>query len=48
MNPPKSKLLRMDNIGIVVESLDNAISLFTGLGLKLGGRTMIERSGLGV
>lgn len=38
----KSKLLRMDNIGIVVESLDDAISFFTELGLKLEGRAMIE------
>lgn len=38
----KSKLLRMDNIGIVVESLDEAISFFTELGLKLEGRAMIE------
>ena len=34
----KSKLLRMDNVGIVVESLDEAISFFTELGLKLEGR----------
>ena len=38
----KSKLLRMDNIGIVVESLDDAISFFTELGLTLEGRTMVE------
>jgi catechol 2,3-dioxygenase-like lactoylglutathione lyase family enzyme len=38
----KNKLLRMDNIGIVVESLDNAISFFTELGLKLEGRATIE------
>ena len=38
----KSKLLRMDNVGIVVESLDKAISFFTELGLKLEGRAMIE------
>jgi catechol 2,3-dioxygenase-like lactoylglutathione lyase family enzyme len=38
----KSKLLRMDNIGIVVESLDKAISFFSELGLKLEGRSMIE------
>ena len=30
----KNKLLRMDNVGIVVESLDEAISFFTELGLK--------------
>src|SRR5215467_6332163 len=33
---------RMDNVGIVVESLDSAISFFTELGLTLEGRTMIE------
>src|SRR4030095_6930356 len=38
----KSKLLQMHNVGIVVESLDNAISFFTELGLKLEGRTMVE------
>ena len=35
-------LKRMDNVGIVVESLDAAISFFTELGLNLEGRTMIE------
>ena len=38
----KNKLLRMDNVGIVVESLDEAISFFTELGLKLEGRGMVE------
>ena len=38
----KSKLLRMDNIGIVVESLDTAVAFFTELGLTLEGRGMIE------
>jgi|SRR5690606_33684049 len=38
----KNKLLRMDNVGIVVESLDDAIAFFTELGLKLEGRAMIE------
>lgn len=37
-----NKLLRMDNVGIVVESLDNAISFFEEIGLTLEGRTMIE------
>ena len=32
----------MDNIGIVVQSLDVAISFFTELGLKLEGRANIE------
>ena len=35
-------LKRMDNIGIVVESLDTAISFFSELGLKLEGRATIE------
>jgi catechol 2,3-dioxygenase-like lactoylglutathione lyase family enzyme len=38
----KNKLLRMDNVGIVVESLDEAISFFTELGLKVEGRGMVE------
>ena len=33
---------RMDNVGIVVESLDAAIPFFMELGLKLEGRAMIE------
>jgi len=36
------KLMRMDNVGIVVESLDTAITFFTELGLKVEGRGMIE------
>jgi catechol 2,3-dioxygenase-like lactoylglutathione lyase family enzyme len=32
----------MDNVGIVVESLDDAIAFFTELGLRLEGRTTIE------
>ena len=35
-------LKRMDNVGIVVESLDAAISFFIELGMKLEGRAMIE------
>lgn len=38
----KNKLLRMDNVGIVVNSLDEAISFFSELGLSLEGRAMIE------
>ncbi|WP_104381873.1 VOC family protein [Sphingobacterium sp. HMA12] len=38
----QSKLLRMDNVGIVVESLDKAILFFTELGLQLEGRSIIE------
>jgi catechol 2,3-dioxygenase-like lactoylglutathione lyase family enzyme len=33
---------RMDNVGIVVESLDTAISFFSELGLELEGRATIE------
>ena len=32
----------MDNVGIVVESLDEAVSFFTELGLTLEGRAMVE------
>lgn len=32
----------MDNVGIVVESLDNAISFFEEIGLKLEGRATVE------
>ena len=35
-------LKRMDNVGIVVESLDVAISFFSELGLRLEGRATIE------
>ena len=32
----------MDNVGIAVESLDDAISFFAELGLTLEGRAMVE------
>ena len=35
-------LKRMDNMGIVVESLDTAIAFFTELGMTLEGRATIE------
>jgi len=38
----KNKLLRMDNVGIVVESIDDAISFFAEIGLKLEGRAKVE------
>ena len=38
----KSKLIEMNNVGIVVESLDDAIPFFTEIGLKLEGRGMVE------
>ena len=38
----RSELLRMDNVGVVVESLDDAVAFFTELGLTVEGRAMIE------
>src|ERR1700759_5619692 len=38
----KGKLIEMNNVGIVVNSLDDAISFFSEIGLKLEGRTMVE------
>ena len=38
----KSELLRMDNVGVVVESLDDAVGFFIELGLTLEGRAMVE------
>ena len=42
MKSEKSNLKRLDNIGIVVLSLDEAIAFFAELGLKLEGRAMVE------
>lgn len=42
MKSKKTTLLRMDNIGIVVDSLDEVISFFTELGLMLEGRALVE------
>lgn len=38
----KSKLIEMNNIGIVVENLDNAISFFSEIGLIVEGRSLVE------
>ncbi|MEO8111527.1 MAG: VOC family protein [Ginsengibacter sp.] len=38
----KSNLIEMNNIGIVVENLDNAISFFSEIGLKIEGRGMVD------
>jgi catechol 2,3-dioxygenase-like lactoylglutathione lyase family enzyme len=38
----KSRLIEMNNVGIVVESLDNAVAFFTEIGLTLEGRMMVE------
>lgn len=42
MDPKQSNLKRMDNVGIVVDSLDEVIPFFEELGLKLEGRAIIE------
>ncbi len=42
MKSEESNLKRMDNVGIAVESLDEAIAFFSELGLKLEGRAMVE------
>ncbi len=42
MSSDKPNLKRMDNVGIVVESLDTAIAFFAELGLRLEGRGLIE------
>ncbi|TCZ67470.1 VOC family protein [Flaviaesturariibacter aridisoli] len=38
----KSSLLQMHNMGIVVASLDDAVSFFTEIGLALEGRMRVE------
>lgn len=38
----QDNLLRMDNVGIVVESLDDTVAFFQELGLMLQGRSMVE------
>jgi catechol 2,3-dioxygenase-like lactoylglutathione lyase family enzyme len=35
-------LRRMDNLGIVVDDLDDAVDFFSELGVELEGRTPIE------
>ena len=42
MDSKQSNLKRMDNVGIVVESLDEVVSFFEELGLRLEGRAMVE------
>src|SRR3954471_22559388 len=38
----RNHLVSMNNVGIVVESLDQAVAFFTELGLILEGRMMVE------
>jgi catechol 2,3-dioxygenase-like lactoylglutathione lyase family enzyme len=42
MSSKQSNLKRMDNMGIVVESLDETVAFFTELGMRLEGRAMVE------
>ena len=42
MKMTKSTIQEMHNVGIVVESLDNAVAFFTEIGLTLEGRMIIE------
>lgn len=42
MGLTKNNLKRMDNTGIVVESLDEVVAFFEELGLELEGRAMVE------
>ena len=42
MKSKKSALLRMDNVGIIVDDLKAAIAFFTELGLELEGETTVE------
>lgn len=42
MKTEKSTLMRMDNVGIVVESLDAVIPFFEELGLRLEGKAVVE------
>lgn len=38
----KSKIIEMNNVGIVVENLDKAIAFFKEIGLELEGRMIID------
>lgn len=42
MDSKQPNLKRMDNMGIVVESLDETVAFFTELGMQLEGRAIIE------
>src|SRR6185503_17093076 len=42
MKSEKSALLRMDNVGIIVDDLKAVIAFFTELGLELEGETTVE------
>src|SRR5574339_1202042 len=42
MTMPKNKLLRMDNVLIVVDDIEAAIAFFAELGMELEGETTVE------
>jgi catechol 2,3-dioxygenase-like lactoylglutathione lyase family enzyme len=42
MKSEKSALLRMDNVGIIVDDLKAAVAFFVELGLELEGETTVE------
>ena len=42
MKSQKSGLLRLDNIGIIVEDLQGAVAFFAELGLEVEGQTTVE------
>jgi catechol 2,3-dioxygenase-like lactoylglutathione lyase family enzyme len=42
MKTQKSELLRMDNVGIIVNDLEAAITFFVELGLEIEGKTSVE------
>src|ERR1044071_8810328 len=42
MESKKSSLLRMDNVGIIVDDLKAVIAFFTELGLEVEGETTVE------
>ena len=47
MKSGRSKLIEMNNMGIVVEDLDSAIAFFSEIGLTLEGRTTVEGEWVG-
>ena len=42
MNSKQQNSKQMDNVGIVVKSLDEVVSLFSKFGLQLEGRAIVE------
>jgi catechol 2,3-dioxygenase-like lactoylglutathione lyase family enzyme len=42
MTQKKSKLLRMDNVGIMVEDMDAVVAFFQEIGFELEGTTTVE------